>query len=385
MSERLNLKITSIGFDSRADVTSAVQKTINAGDEAYHLIINSLSDGIHTLTSSGMLYDLTEMPYLQLDAEYWNKSMSENLRIFGKQYFSTGPIAPLFYQTPIVMMFNKRLAQDYDIGDMYQLVLDGKWTIDRLYEMTHTLSADLNSDGKMDSSDFWGLVTDGTFGNALYTGAGYNTVEQVGDTYQLTLGSDRSVTLIEKCAGYFGDRKTVINDKNGSESYGRDIFEAGNALFMDSTILGVLYRRGMKDDFGIIPCPKLDEAQETYYTACNTWLATGIAVPMLVSDPERTALIMETMAYISYKNIRPAVYEITLQGKVARDDASSIMLDYIFGNASFDFNTIFNFGDTSILLREAMLGEQENFVSKYEKKLKTAQKDIDKVLKFAKE
>ncbi len=245
-------------------------------------------------------------------------------------------------------------------------------------------SAALNSDSSMDESAQWGLLVAGTFGNALYTGAGYDTVERGEDTYRLTLDSERSLTLIEKCAGLFGDRNNVLNDRLG-KGIGENIFMEGRALFMDYTILGVMGFRGMKDDFGIIPCPKLDEAQKTYYTACNTWLATGIGVPMLVSDPERTALIMETMAYISYENIKPAVYEITLQGKTARDDASSVMLDYIFENAAFDFNTIFNFGDSSNQLRDAMLGETENFASAYEKIRAKAQDALDKVLAFSKE
>jgi hypothetical protein len=92
---------------------------------------------------------------------------------------------------------------------------------------------------------------------------------------------------------------------------------------------------------------------------------------------------METMARASYDIMVPAIYERTLNGKVARDDESSLMLDIIFENAAFDFNTVFNFADTAVLLRKAVLGDEENFMSKYTAKLKAAQKALDKVVAFA--
>ena len=89
---------------------------------------------------------------------------------------------------------------------------------------------------------------------------------------------------------------------------------------------------------------------------------------------------METMAFYSDMYMRPAAYEVTLKGKTSRDDASEAMLDLIYANTSFDFNTVFNFGDTSILLRASMLGEKSDFASKYAKSKEKAQKQLDKMV-----
>ncbi len=382
VEERLNIKLEFTSHEDRQQAAAIIQRAVTAGDESYDLVITALSDGINTLTTAEMLYDLREMPHLTLDSVYWNKSMYNNMNFFGKQYFTTGPLSAQLYITPIVMIYNKRLANDIDLGNLYQIVLDGKWTVDKLSEMTKDYSTDLNSDGKMDENDVWGLVIDGTFGNALYTGAGLDTVTRTDDAYTLALDSAESIALIDKCSELFGDRNRVINDLDGGKNYAK-IFRDGRALFMDYTILGVTGMRDMDDDFGIIPAPKYDEAQDTYYTACNTWLPSGIGVPMLCSDPEGTGLIMETMARASYDIMVPAIYERTLNGKVARDDESSLMLDIIFENASFDFNTVFNFADTAVLLRKAVTGDEQNFMSKYTAKQKAAQKALDKVVAFA--
>ena len=384
VEERLNIKLEFTSHEDRLEAANLVQRAVTAGEETYDMVITALSQGINTLTTSEMLYDLREIPYLTLESVYWNKSMYNNMHFFGKQYFTTGPLSAQLYVTPIVMMFNKRLANDLDMENLYQTVLDGKWTVDKLAALSKDFSSDLNSDGKMDENDQWGLVIDGTFGAALYTGAGLDTVSRTDDAYTLTLDSAESIAVIDKYSALFGDRKRVINDKDGGLGYSK-IFHDGRALFMDYTILGTMSMRDMDDDFGIIPCPKFDEQQDQYYTACNTYLPSGIGIPMLCSDPDGTGLIMETMARASYKILVPAIYERTLHGKVARDDESSLMLDIIYENAAFDFNTVFNFSDTSVLLRFAVTGDEENFVSKYTKKQSAAQKALDKVVEFAKE
>ncbi|MBE6611379.1 MAG: hypothetical protein E7632_02700 [Ruminococcaceae bacterium] len=385
VEDRLNVKLTFLGEQDRAVVKKTAQTSILAGDEEYNVIMTSISDGMNTLTTAGVLYDLRKIPHLTLDSVYWNKSMYERLEINGAQYFTTGPISYCFYLTPINMRANLRLIDEYQMEDPYELVLSGKWTTDKLSEMAKDKYQDLNQNTKPDVGDFFGLIMDGTFGNALYTGAGLDTVSREGGECKLTLDSEPSVNLIEKYASLFGDRNQYLNDLNGSQSWGTDIFKAGNCIFQPMTILGTLSLRDMVDDFAILPIPKWDEAQKEYYTSCNTWLASGVAVPMNCSIVDDLGLVLETMAYYSYELVTPAVYEITLQGKVSRDDNSAKMLDIIFETAAFDFVTAFNFANVGNMLREMVTGDQSNFMSKYASTKERAQKELDAVIKFGEE
>jgi hypothetical protein len=244
---------------------------------------------------------------------------------------------------------------------------------------------DLNRNATADVGDFFGLIMDGTFGNALYTGAGLDTISRKGGEYELTLDSEQSLNLIEKYASLFGDRKQYLNDLNGKESWEIDIFKAGNCIFQPSTIAGTISLRDMEDDYAILPIPKWDEAQEEYYTACNTWLPSGVAVPKNCSIVDDLGLVLETMAYYSQEMVTPAVYEITLQGKVSRDDNSTKMLDIIYSSAAFDFVTAFNFADLGNILREMVTGDQQNFVSRYARLEKSALAELNNVMNFAEE
>lgn len=384
VEERLNLSLAYEGMQDRGQVKNTIKSLILAGDETYQLVVTSLSDGINTLSTSELLYDLRSMPHLRLEEEYWNKSMYDNMTFYGKQYFSTGAISLQYYLTPIVMQFNKQLASDYQLGNIYEIVRNGQWTVDKLVEFAYAASHDANGDGTVDQTDFFGLVVDGTFGNVLYNGAGFSSVAYEGDNCVLTLDSAASIDFIDKCASLFGDRTKIINDADG-KGLNSEMFRDNRAIFITNTVLGASGMRDMEEDFGIIPTPKYNEAQEYYMSSCNTWLPSGIGVPSICSTPEDTGLILETMAYISDTFLRPAVYDVTLQGKVSRDEDSAAMLDLIYARTAFDFNTVFDFGGTSILLRECVLGEQENFSSRYAAVQQKAQKALDDMLAFAKE
>ncbi len=383
VEERLNVKLVYEALSDRKEVANRIIRSVNADEDAYDLALTAMSAGINDMVNANVLYDLNAIPHLTLTSEYWDKSIHGNMQFYDKQYFTSGPLSMQFYQTPIVAAFNKRLAEDNGLSDIYQTVLDGRWTVDYLNSLTKEISTDLDGDGKMTFEDFYVFTWDKTLGNALYTASGYQPVKIENGAYRVVLDDPISVDIIEKCAKIFGDPDVMYQNLNSDGSSLR-LFQAGRAIFLDADLNSVMSFRDMEDDFGIIPVPKLDEKQETYLSACNTWLPNGIAVPRTCADPEKTGLIMETMAVLSREIIMPAAYEITLQGKVARDDVSVKMLDIIFENSSFDFITVFDFGGSSALLRESVLGIRENFMSSYASIRSSVEAEINRVMENSK-
>ena len=116
--ERLNVNLVYESRDDRNVVTTDVQKSVLADDEAYHLVMNSLSGGINTLTFGNLLYDLQKLPYLSLSSSLWNASILENMTFNGSLFFTTGPISLQYFITPIAIMMNNRLAEDYTIPNI---------------------------------------------------------------------------------------------------------------------------------------------------------------------------------------------------------------------------------------------------------------------------
>jgi hypothetical protein len=101
--------------------------------------------------------------------------------------------------------------------------------------------------------------------------------------------------------------------------------------------------RDMEEDFGVVPMPKLDEAQDTYYSYAGPSMMT-MAVPVTATDPERTGVILENLSAHSYGTLRTAYLETTLKTKFMRDEASVEMLDILYGDIKMDIGYIYGFG-----------------------------------------
>ncbi len=375
--ERLNIGIEEIGFNDRDTLLNTVSKTLRAGDDAYDIIITALSAGINTLTTQNVLLDLTTVPHLTLDSERWNASMAENMRIDGRQFFTTGVTSVCYLYTPQVVVFNQQIAADHNLPDLYEMALAGEWTVDAMHSMMKTAAADLNGDGEMKpEDDRFALIVEGTFGGGLYMAAGLQSVYPDSDgNWGLHLGDTISVDLIGKCAPIFSDPSYVYCDVDArDQDLMKAMFVEDRGLFITNTIMGATGYREMETDFGVLPIPVQKEG-DPYLTSCNTWLPSGIAVPITNQDLERTGLIMETMAAYSYDYILPAIIEKTL-GKTARDAASYEIMMMLYDNAAFDFNTIMDFGGTSILLRGSMIGAKDNFSSAYASVKEKAEKAL---------
>lgn len=373
VEEMHNIDIQNIALEDRGQVKTKVQTAVNANEDIYSLVITSMADGINTLAPNGFLYDLNKLDYLRLESEWWCPYIYEDMQFSGSLYFTSGALSPFFYYTPVGFAYNIRLAEDYNIPDLNGMVKNGSWTFDKLTELTANVTTDLDGDGKLTDSDFYAFAHDGgVAGQALLISFGEQMSElDAGKNHFLNLEDERVVSLIEKIAVLLGDKNRCHIDKAGSML---TLFSESRILFLMSSMnniiagyQGVPGLRVMEDDYGIIPTPKLDEAQDNYYTYGNPWGPSGISVPVTAADGSRTGLVMETMAYLSYTDVRPAVYDIIVKEKIARDQESVDMLDIMYTAARFDLNGIFDFGGSAMLVRECACGTKENFVSQYAK------------------
>jgi len=382
VTERLNIVLEYIALADRVKVAENVINTVLADDPAYDMAITAMSSGINLLVPADVCYDLNEVPYISIDGGLWDASIHNNMSFLGKQYFTTGVISAQFSQSPVCCVFNKRLAQEYSTDNIYDIVLDGRWTIDFMHNVMKDTSRDLDGDNIMTINDFYGFAFDRVFGNSLFAAAGYNPIVIVNDVYSVNLADETMMDTIDRCSAIFKD-PTISWHNKASDGSSLKVFREGRSIFSTGDMLDIQKFRDMEDDFGIIPTPKLEESQDKYITSCTTWLPTGIVVTKNCQDIDNTGLVMETMAAVSDETIVPAVYETTLQGKVSRDDKSSQMLDLIFENPSYDFITVFNFQNSSVRLGEAILGWAENWTSTWETMRNSVEDQINDIMKTA--
>ena len=156
---------------------------------------------------------------------------------------------------------------------------------------------------------------------------------------------------------------------------GVDFFKNDQTLFYNECMGNVQKLRTMDTDFGIIPSPKYNEEQEEYYhLGGNPYF---MQVPVTQPDFERTGIIMEALSYESMKVVPSAFYDIMLNGKIARDNESSKMLDIVFGSLSYYLPValdILELGVTDLIWKNKI-----DFVSFFAKNESKILKEIEKM------
>jgi hypothetical protein len=156
------------------------------------------------------------------------------------------------------------------------------------------------------------------------------------------------------------------------------MFAANQSLFLDATLFYIAALRDMEADFGILPYPKYDEAQDKYYSRVSYYWCC--VIPVTNEDTEFTGAILEALNCESANSVVPAYYEIALKGKYSRDTESEQMLQLISDNRIVDI------GDTTMcdkirdnFMASLFASNKRDLASKLASVDKQLQKYIEKI------
>ena len=87
----------------------------------------------------------------------------------------------------------------------------------------------------------------------------------------------------------------------------------GEAMFGLDTFTSIeTALRGSSIDYGVVPTPKWDEAQEGYYSFMNPAAAI---IPVTNEDLDFTGMILEALCHETYETVMPAYYITAMQDK----------------------------------------------------------------------
>ncbi|MBQ7982278.1 MAG: hypothetical protein IJ302_01820, partial [Clostridia bacterium] len=104
--------------------------------------------------------------------------------------------------------------------------------------------------------------------------------------------------------------------------------------FRYGIVANVRSLRDMNADFGILPSPKYEEAQNAYYgRMIDGWIHVA---PTSVQNLELLGTMIEALGAESKNYVIPAFFDIALTDKLTRDADSEEMLDIIFDNITID-------------------------------------------------
>ncbi len=351
VSEKYNVKIQVYENEG---VLNVLRTAVTANDDTYDIGLPCISDSM-SLALNSETFDLNTIPHIDFQKPWWNGNVIETTCIYGQNYFAIGDLNILSYEGTGVMMFSKALAEKSAIPDLYETVLAGDWTFDLFAKYSEQSYVDLNGNGEYDENDQYGFTCNG-YGTdclALSTDIVYSATNKDGMavlTYPKEAVIDhvsKIVTLINnENITLFADRSQYIDRR---QEIPLNAFLEDRVLFYTESMSFMHLLRTMESDFGLIPFPKRNETQDTYYSFLHNGASSAAVLPVTVRDQDQMGRILEDLYYQSYLHIRPAYYESTITGKIVRDTESEQMLDYILRDTRCDLAQAFRTNGLGIL------------------------------------
>ena len=376
VEEDFNITITN---EEVADVTSSARKVILAGGDEYDVVQPYINHS-YTLAQEGLLLDFYSMPGIDITNEWWDAAILRDLALCRKMYVMTGDISMADEELNYAVFFNKTLTRQYDLGDLYQCVRDDQWVFDKMIECASIVTHDLDGDGVIGENDVTGILTDlGITPIWFYSFGGYLAkLDDVGKPV-LVVNNERTVQILDKLTEVLHDPQLTLCASKCSNTWTTldQVLMADRGLFRIGSVYDITEYRQMINDFGILPYPKFDETQDNFYHIIATQVCAGICVPVTASDPERTGILLEALAYASKDTVTKAYYDVNLYTKVARDDESGEMLDIIFGTKRYDIAKVFGWGSLESVMNSAV-SSKTSFTTLYASAEEKAQAALEK-------
>lgn len=382
IEERFNIHIAQpqLGSDGEATVLNAA---VQAGDDAYDVAIWHYR-WLGTSAASGYLTDTTAAKYIDYEKPWWYQNVNDAYSVGGHYYVLVGMYDLDNYYDNICTYFNKNLMADlYPEEDLYSIVKEGRWTADTLETLAAGATIDTDGNGVMDpAKDMYGYAQDNGYSFVYQFAWDQPVTERDADGFPVTcINTERQAQIVERLYRILFESSPVIKNEDGGAR--QTAFQEGRSLFMIATLSTSIQLRDMEQDFGIIPVAKFDEAQEEYLTHATAHTsAVGIPINKTQEGLEKSAIILEAMAAGGFKTVRPAVYDIALKSKYARDDATYEMIDLVIEGRDADFAEIFdNWGLTYTLDILVARSESKDWASHYKQKEKVQDKLIQDAVK----
>jgi ABC-type glycerol-3-phosphate transport system substrate-binding protein len=352
VEERLGVEIVSIEEpgDSAYIVVDKAALAVQAGTHEYDVLAAACYTTLNQ-SISGTFADLRKSLYLDLDKPYWSQGFNEVVEYHGAQFAITGDALLSLYRFAFVTIFNKALFTDANQPFLYEAVENGEWTLDKQISLVPIFHQD-NGNGEQDEEgDIYGLVScDYVSTDPYWSSCMVDIIKKdANGDYEFVFDSGKLHSVGDKVLRLFfetedGTYDYKMNGENLEQISIRDMFARGDAAMATLRILELESEmmRGMEDEFGVVPMPKFDEAQTEYRTLLHDQFTVFSVLNTVTEDRlDEVGAVLEAMASVSYRTVRPAYYETTLRTQIAKDPQSAEMFDLIIDNTYMDAGILY--------------------------------------------
>ena len=401
VEERLNVRIVSVEEpgDSAYIVTDKAATAVKANTHEYDILAAACYVALNE-SLNGTFADMRKSLYIDFDKPWWSQGYNDVVEYRGAQFCGLSSALLSQYRFAFVTLFNKDIFTDVGQPFLYETVENGTWTLDQQISLIPVFHHDNGNGIQDEDGDIYGLVScDYVSTDPYWSSCMVDIIQKDAEgDYEFVFDVDKLHSVGEKVLQLFyetdgGTYDYKMETENTEQYKIRDMFARGGAAMATIRILELENEmiRGMEQEFGVVPMPKYDEAQKQYRTLLHDQF-TVLSILTTVNEEQldEVGAVLEAMASVSYKTVRPAYYETTLRTKIAKDPQSAEMFDLIIDNVYMDAGILYTIALNTFhnTFREIIGSGENTVISGYkrqattvEKSLSTMCKRLDRILK----
>lgn len=345
-------------FDVKLNFFNVDGNTSSNLDEYISVRLNAIRAGlgdidIHavqcwapTIILEGVFEDMNQLNYIDFTRPWWFGDIIDQFTLDGHTTVAYGAITPIsIFGGTEVVHFNKNLCEDFGIEDLYQVVRDNRWTYEYAKRITVDCCAELDGKEGYTEGDIYGAMW-GVKRLFWALGGYYTTFDESGSP-SCDLKTAKVEDIFEKCRQLVSYYQYTAKGGESGDGVDGTWFSEGR-IVLYATNLSMIQDSGKWDFFGgVLPLPKLDEAQKNYVAA---GYFSGVAIPINATNADTSALVVEALAYYGWRDVTLKYYESIIGYKYSSDMQNAEMLDLMFNNFSYDPIWVYSKATTDLVV-----------------------------------
>ena len=340
--------------------TEFFKTAVKNKDGSVDTMLTHVYDGVPTLVSENYLADLSSLPGINLDADYWNQEFMEDLSIADKYFLGNSDYNILYTH---VVTFNKDMMSQYADSlekSVYDMVRDYEWTLDQMISLANLVYIDATADGKT-PDDTYGISGRqwNEFPGFLHA-SNISIVEQdASGQYKVALMNDVNATKTTALV----DKLLALSQSNGAwfdyqtTSIDTVPITTGRTLMHLGATTRLVGYLEYDINFGVLPYPIYDTDQKDIGYRHLQW-GGYISVPAYVNNPQMVGETLEVLSFFS-DDVKVAYYEKMLGKQVADVPDDAEMLSIVWDTVCCEFAQTYcqTIGGTQLLYMMAQVTE----------------------------
>lgn len=339
---QMEVGIVTVPEEEIAEVLTAAMETgVAAGDLLCYSAKTTAS-----LFAAGLLQDVKQLPYFDLNASCIDPVAAEDLTYRGEVYALPDPSARSSDEM-FVVYYDRDLVEKAGLTRPEVLVQNGSWTYEAFQTYFETVAEKVMTSTSHDlGKDIFGYSSPNNKELLPYLlwSCSRDSLFTYDENGMLSFPYEKDSLLEAVAAQREIYDSPGLYPLDGEEAH--KAFLTGRLGFLVERLeyLKELYAKGSRS-YGILPMPKKEGA--TRYSCPVTTAGRVLSAPKLMNNPAKTGLGLSALCTAGGLLIREAEKE-TYVSLYSADNDQSCMLEMILDSQYFDFATVFGVCDPSV-------------------------------------